>query len=66
MAAIPGRNRLDLASSENPMQITVMCLTSGEISSRAVVVLSIATAWARVRVWVRVYEYMASSFYVVW
>ena len=38
----------------------------GEISSHAVVVLSIATAWALVRVWVRVYEYMASSFYVVW
>ena len=44
MAAIPGRNRLDVASSENPMQINTMCLTSGEISSRAVVVLSIATA----------------------
>ena len=34
----------------------------GEISSYAVVVLSIATAWALVRVWLRVNQYMASYF----
>ena len=35
---------------------------AGEISSYAVVVLSIATAWALVRVWLRVNQYMASYF----